>query len=168
MNRLIDLTGQRFARLLVMERGENTARGKARWVCRCECGATTLVRASHLRSGQIRSCGCLNRERTRARSTTHGHAPRGRQTAEHRAWGAMLARCYNPCGKDYRDYGGRGITVCPRWRESFQTFLDDMGLKPSAELSLDRKDNDGPYAPGNCRWATRSEQRRNQRRMEVR
>ena len=167
MSALIDLTGQRFERLLVLERGENNARGHSRWVCRCDCGRTKLVWATDLRGGRSRSCGCLRVELVRASYTTHGHTWAGGETAEYRAWAHMRDRCYNPRRKDYRHYGGRGITVCPRWRESFQAFFDDMGPKPSPDLTLDRKDNDGNYEPGNVRWATRSQQNSNQRKRET-
>lgn len=157
------MTGQRVGRWLVLERGESDRHGKARWMCRCDCGRSALVAASSLRSGQSRSCGCLRREVVSAARTTHGHTRGGRETAEFRAWRSMLERCYSPRYKQYRDYGGRGITVCARWRASFQAFLDDMGLKPSPGLSLDRRNNDGPYSPDNCRWATATEQRANRR-----
>ena len=94
----------------------------------------------------------------------HGHARGGRQTTEYSAWLGMKKRCTKPNNSRYGSYGGRGITVCKRWMDSFQAFLADMGLKPSPDLSIDRIDNDGNYEPGNCRWATKEEQSSNKRR----
>jgi hypothetical protein len=93
----------------------------------------------------------------------HGHACRHPRSSEYNCWGSMIARCTNPNDPGWKNYGGRGIRVCERWRNSFENFLADMGLKPSPGLSIERVENDGNYEPGNCRWATRKEQRANQR-----
>ena len=144
--------GQRFGRLIA----ERKVRGHrcTRWQCRCDCGEVRVVFVGHLTSGHTRSCGCLKT----GRKTTHGKTG----TRVHRAWGDMLSRCYNPNLPNFRYYGGRGITVCDRWRHSFEAFLEDMGEPPEG-LSLDRKDNNGNYTPKNCRWATKSEQQKNRR-----
>lgn len=155
----LDLTGQRYGRLTVAELfPERTSGGKARWLCRCECGATTTVDARNLRSGSITSCGCYRRDRAEHLTARH----RQSKTPEHNTWRQMRARCTNARHQKFPDYGGRGITVCSEWN-SFERFLADMGPRPSPKHSIDRKDNDGPYAPSNCRWATSPQQRRNTR-----
>jgi hypothetical protein len=154
-----DLTGQRFGRWMVLEISGRTSGQDLKWTCRCDCGTTRAVFGAGLVNGCSRSCGCLARELAETRSTKHG----GYGTLEFTTWQQMKTRCLNPRHHAYADYGGRGITVCERWRVSFADFLADMGPRPSALHSIDRINNDGNYEPGNCRWATRSEQRRNQR-----
>lgn len=152
----IDLSGQRFGRLLVVSRSPSD--GKPRWLCRCDCGQDTIVKARHLRGGETTSCGCFRREVIGDRQRTHGM----RNSPEYLTWQAMKRRCYTPTHKDYANYGGRGISICDRWLNSFEAFLGDMGPRPEAR-SIDRINNDGNYEPGNCRWATASEQSRNTR-----
>jgi hypothetical protein len=141
-------------------------KGKAYVACRCSCGAMTNVRADHLTSGKIRSCGCLARELLVQRNTTHGKAHSGKaRTPEYRAWAAMNSRCHNPNDDRYKDYGGRGIRVHRTWRTpaGFLRFLEHIGPHPGPKYSLDRKENRGHYCPGNVRWATKTEQARNRR-----
>lgn len=166
----IDLTGQTFGRLTVTgyHGGARTPSGSIthRWACRCACGAMRAIVAAKLRSGHVRSCGCLRVEMTSARFTTHGAAPVRGRSATYRSWAAMIMRCENPARWQFKYYGGRGITVCARWRADFAAFLADMGERPEG-CTLDRVDNDGNYEPGNCRWATLAEQARNSRRARI-
>lgn len=163
----MDLTGQRFGRLVVVCRAANDGRGKQTcWLCRCDCGRESSPRAGSLKNGNTTSCGCAKTDSSRARRT-HGGAVGGRLTPEYTAWRSMLARCHRPTNCAWANYGGRGITVCPKWRASYAAFLADMGPRPSPIHSLDRIDNDGNYEPGNCRWATNGEQSRNTRNVVV-
>lgn len=162
---LNDLTGQRFGRLVVVARTENRS-GRTHWKCQCDCGNDAIVAAYRLTGPQrTQSCGCLTREATAKRCTTHGAAHRDRRAPEYGTWAAMKQRCQNPRSAKFPEYGARGITVCKRWSDSFEAFLADMGPKPSPRHTIDRIDNDLGYEPGNCRWATPTEQRLNQRRV---
>lgn len=158
--RRIDLTGQQFGRLTVLHEDGQTTKNEIRWACRCECGGSKTVRAGHLKHGTVTSCGCYRREWAVARMTTHGRS----QTQAHRAWLNMRDRCLNPRAKSWPDYGGRGITICDRWRESFENFYADMGDPPPG-TSIDRIDNERGYEPGNCRWTTMDVQGKNRRRV---
>jgi hypothetical protein len=173
-----DLTGQRFGRLVVVRFAGltllATGRHGATWVCECDCGTVKVVRARYLLRGQSRSCGCLRSETVSARASTQFggvRAPAGAwRTPEYVVLVSMWARCENPNNKDFRRYGARGITVCQRWRKGengkspYECFIEDMGRRPSPELSIDRIDNDGNYEPGNCRWATPKQQQLNRRK----
>lgn len=168
MRQFIDLKGQLFGRLRVTSFAGRDRYGRAMWLCQCEvqeggCGTPKVVSAGNLRSGHATSCGCLSRERLRARNFKHGRSEKRRVTPEFTAWIGMKQRCMNPRTKYFADYGGRGITVCERWRDSFESFLADMGPRPSPAHSLDRIDNAKGYEPGNVRWATDTEQACNRR-----
>jgi hypothetical protein len=159
-----DLTGRVFTRLTVLERA--TSRNhSAYWRCKCECGNLYEAQGSQLRNERTKSCGCLKRERIVAQSTTHGHKTREGTSPTYNSWSNMMARCTRPTHPRYKDWGGRGITVCERWLV-FENFLADMGEKPPGK-TLDRKENSGNYEPGNCRWATPAEQAANTRNLKL-
>jgi hypothetical protein len=136
----------------------SNARGNMQWLCHCDCGTEQTTEAHLLLRGTTRSCGCLHRQMMRETRTTHGDY----NSPEYRTWYAMLQRCNNPNRHNYKNYGGRGISVCERWSD-YATFLMDMGRKPSPKHSIERIDNDAGYLPSNCKWATPKEQKANQR-----
>lgn len=159
MSELVDISGRRFGRLKVLRRkGSSSGRGGSKWLCICDCGSVRIVRSHALRHGITRSCGCFHRKVSHE-NAIHG----GWNTRLYSVWSSMKQRCFNPLDDAYPNYGGRGISVCDRWRYSFANFRDDMGPRPSKNHSIDRIDNDGNYEPSNCRWATRHQQQTNQR-----
>lgn len=158
VKRNTDLSGARFGRLKVHSLSHRKG-GKRYWNCVCDCGRTTTVPTTHLQTGNTSSCGCLAIENYSTANMRHG----GRHTPEYSVWGHMIRRCHRPAAVGYRNYGARGISVCPEWRNSFAAFLRDVGPRPSPKHTLDRINNDGHYEPGNVRWTTRKAQMRNTR-----
>lgn len=163
----IDLTGKRFGRLLVIAPDEKRdCNGNWFWLCKCDCGNTAVVHG-HKLGRKTNSCGCLRRENTRAMKTKHGamagvHNGSAKPGKLYQLWKGMKQRCLNPKCPCYHRYGGRGITICERWLD-FAAFRDDMIPTYKPGLTLDRINNDGPYEPANCRWATQLQQSRNKR-----
>jgi hypothetical protein len=164
MSASIDLTGQRFGHWAVVRRIPVPAHvtcPKPYWECACDCGTTAAVSGDNLRSGVSQSCGCQAGNQWTSRSPEKP-VIRVEQNPTHRSWTAMKKRCLDRNAADYHRYGGRGIKVCDRWKHSFENFLADMGERPEGR-TLDRIDNEGDYAPANCRWSTNVEQGRNKR-----
>lgn len=167
--KLIDRTGMRFGRLTVLRKHPAPSKsGGSLWDCVCDCGNMKTVIGSNLM--QRSSCGCWRSEMSRemgsdpaniakrsgknAGGYKHGCKARGKATAEYKVWLSMKRRCYDATCKDYPNWGGRGVRVCERWNSSFESFLSDMGLRPSSKHSIDRIDSSGNYEPSNCRWVT--------------
>ena len=165
-----DITGQRFGRLTVVQHIGSTTHGQSCWLCQCDCGNTTIANGSILRSGQKKSCGCLVKEHYTkiGKARKKGH----RDSRLFSVWRSMKQRCLNPKSKAYVHYGGRGITVCDEWKNSYDVFYEwaiANGYDESAprgQCTIDRIDNDKGYSPNNCRWTTMLAQNNNQRKKQ--
>ena len=148
---------------LVDELPRNASKRRV-FLCRCICGTERVLTAIFLLSGRTKSCGCQRIRITaeaHRKPRTHGEISRLGRSPEYESWSQMKQRCYNPLNHGYARYGARGITVCERWRDSFENFLADMGRKPGRDYTIDRIDNSKGYSPDNCRWATKKQQSRN-------
>jgi hypothetical protein len=154
LNFMRDLTGKRFGKLVAQSFAGRGSSHAVLWFCICDCGQTTVKRDCNLLSGRTKSCGC--------HGVQHGHTTKDGYSPTYTTWRCMKIRCLNPEHDKYKFYGGRGIAICDRWINSFENFLADMGPRPEG-ATIDRINPDGDYEPGNCRWATWDEQKRNKR-----
>lgn len=163
MSRIKDLTNQKFGRLKVIKYYGSNKSGRALWLCKCECGNDKVVVGNSLLCGLTESCGCYNKEHAKELHSKHNMS----YSKLYKVWQGMKTRCYNPNFIYYCNYGGRGITICNEWLNDFKIFYDwaiDNGYKEG--LTIDRINNNGNYEPSNCRWITRAEQNRNQRKTK--
>ena len=155
----IDMTGKRYGKLVAIEKVlvRGLSRQRVCWRCKCDCGRETVADGMNMRNGMTKSCGCRRLDVCDERAKHRKCA-----TPEYKAWAQMMARCYRRTSADNKNWGGRGIRVCDKWKTA-ANFLVDMGERPTPKHSLDRINNDGNYEPSNCRWATRIQQNNNRR-----
>lgn len=153
-----ELQGSTYNRLTVLERtDEKTKSGEIKWLCQCSCGTQVVLPSTNIKTGKTKSCGCLAKEMAKDRLIKHGKS----RTREYQAWHHMRVRCLDKSYPQYKDYGGRGITICKRW-DKFENFLKDMGDCPDG-FFIDRVNNNSGYKPSNCRWVSRTVNNNNRR-----
>lgn len=155
-----ELVGSRFGRLVVQSKVFKPGRTGTLWLCKCDCGSEKVIRVMLLKKGITTSCGCLSRELTSQIKRTHGFSSH----PSYGTWRSMIVRCTDSTSKEYKNYGGRGISICDRWQD-VNNFIADMGARPSKQHSLDRIDVNGNYEPENCKWSTAPEQMKNRRKI---
>lgn len=155
------MIGAKFGRLTAIKE-LNKVHNQRVFLCKCECGGSAIVRCGNLRNGNTKSCGCLQKEMASSANTTHGYA----RSNTYSIWCDMKKRCHNPTTLAWDNYGGRGITVCDRWKNSFENFLKDMGTRPKGK-HIDRKRNNEGYSPENCHWVTPKQNHRNKRNNRI-
>lgn len=159
----VDLAGRRVGKVVILPQFIIAGNGGCKWKYKCDCGMEAFAWAESLQRNPNFCCKECRKQVLRKSRTVHG----GRYTREYKVWQSMIQRCENPNSIAYKDYGGRGISVCAVWRLNFQAFLSDVGKCPLANLTIERINNDGNYEAGNCRWATVTEQLNNQRRNRI-
>jgi hypothetical protein len=181
MPRIVNLINQKFERLLVIKKSKNTQKGRTLWICLCDCGNIVEVVGYALKSGNTKSCGCYNSEQAYKRAFKHGFSPNAKSSKGYshiyNTWVLIKQRCYNPDNPDYINYGERGISMFAAWINDFDAFnkyveslpetLEQFELRTGEKGTLDRKDNNGNYEPGNLHWASRETQARNKRNNVV-
>lgn len=165
MGKFIDITGQKFGRLTVVRKSGRSKSGHVMWECCCDCGAKRYVPGAYLRNGHTKSCGCYQADIVRESAKKMGTANKRHGMSHdrlHHIWTGMKQRCADNGVKDYQNYGGRGITVCQEWRDSFEAFRDwSLANGYRDDLTIDRINVNGGYEPENCRWITMEQQQRN-------
>lgn len=155
--------GDIYKRLTLLNKDVKITNNGWKGLWKCECGVEKLYLNSQVMSGHTNSCGCYRNDKRKIANTKHGHSPKGNESPEYGTWQNLKDRCLNINNKDYHHYGGRGITVCDEWKNSFESFLKDMGLKPSNKHSIDRKNNNLGYFKENCNWVLHNDQISNRR-----
>lgn len=159
----VNISGQKFGMLYAIKLDSRDRHNRERWLFKCDCGKEKVIEKSSVKTGHTKSCGCWQIENNKVIGITHNKS----KTREFKIWLGIKKRCLNKKHSTYKNYGGRGIKICDRWKDSFENFLADIGSAPSELYSIDRIDNNGNYEPSNCKWVTRKEQNNNTRRNRI-